>query len=71
MPLILFIILIYLLGSPPTQNQPNIERATRDATYTDIASHASDVNDIIMIPPVMPRQLPSLKRSNYIYHMPY
>eukprot|EP01036_Dinobryon_divergens_P028715 gene28715-37707_t len=50
--------------SPPTQNQPNMERATRDATYTDIASHASDVYDIIMIPPVMPRQLPSLKRSS-------
>ena len=48
------------------QNQSTIESSTRATTYADMASHASDVNNIIMIPPVMPKQLPNLKRSNDI-----
>lgn len=68
------LIFYFSLGPSTVQNQAFIESfnkdtayaesSKKDTAYADITSHASDVNNIIMIPPVMPKQLPNLKRSN-------
>ena len=68
------LVFYFSLGPSTVQNQAFIESfnkdtayaesSKKDTAYADITSHASDVNNIIMIPPVMPKQLPNLKRSN-------